>query len=1116
MTLHEAIIKVLKDTGKPLPASEIAFIINKNRLYIRGDKNPVPSSQIHARVKNYPHLFKKEGGFISLFSSVKKIAPVVENKISDNLIIEGDYRKDIEILIEAWNEIANAHSGSNKKYRQRSDLDALHQNLLFENIPDSLKLFRRLPLENLLEELITIFISFELGKGHELQIASLVFAFRIISLIKDDHFPNSFIEQSVEKSCNNISYLNPQEFTKLIILLNKSKYFSGIFDSFLNTIENQFSLNHKILLELLGFYDFSYERYNEEAFGYHFYSFLKHFFIEKDKKIHQYSSSNTISKLIAGLMKDRFHENNSIYDPAVGLGGFFIEIKNSIYDKEIQTIKFIGDEINNDIASLCRMNLIMNGIYNSDIRTCNSLLSPSVKAASIDISVCEPPYTGIRTFESYDLKVSEYSNIKSNDSFSQFLQLINSRLKSDGSAYIVVPESFFNTSRTLKIRKALISSDLIDYIIDMPMGFGLKSNIKISIIALNKNKPPFALDRLTFYSARDSRIFQFRDSGNDFYGTQYNNLADAIKDSQKERNDNLKELHVKDLRIKRVVIDKERIERNNYELNSNLYLSAVSEIFDGIVEKKEIVYKLKDLIIEKKFRPVSGKDLNETGTYPFIRIKNLSDNFKNFHLKITDSTLFNDIKDPIGKLIAAPCVLLAKHGEKLKPTWFDNVQGPIIISESIIPLAINTDLILPEYLFYQLYSEIVSNQFSLIKRGITMPFYRRTDLLEIKIPVPPISEQINRVAEYEKQDQQKFRLTSFINNIRLIEDPHGIKNEIETFTAKYFPKSDQVLFRTELEFEKFPFTLDDIASGKHIAASYDKLIKHMLIISSENEIHGIVTVSEEDDIDFEAYSEINAYANFLIKTTQFIRHSNASNLLAKFSHTSKNFFVGINFDLLSLSDTKNIKLKNSLENEYIDDQEFIEWTVKNSGGKKDDFLAINKLKTIQEKISRIASFFQKTSSVYKDMMNCKPEEFELITLITEADIEKIATLEFPASKILVYAKKNSVLQALADIIQNARKYSPDKKCTIKIAEFDNFVEVKLINKVSDDQIISSSKYSQLGIEWLTSEHGDGAHAGLYWAFQSIQESLGEISISGYESYLGNKLFQINVKLRKKL
>lgn len=58
MKLHEAIQKVIHQSGHPLTFTEIAKQINEQELYSRKDGQPVPASQISARVKNYPQLFE--------------------------------------------------------------------------------------------------------------------------------------------------------------------------------------------------------------------------------------------------------------------------------------------------------------------------------------------------------------------------------------------------------------------------------------------------------------------------------------------------------------------------------------------------------------------------------------------------------------------------------------------------------------------------------------------------------------------------------------------------------------------------------------------------------------------------------------------------------------------------------------------------------------------------------------------------------------------------------------------------------------------------------------------------------------------------------------------------
>lgn len=66
MTLHEAIEKILQETGRPMSTREIADIVNKRNLYTRRDGHPVSASQIAARVGNYENLFVKQLGKIKL------------------------------------------------------------------------------------------------------------------------------------------------------------------------------------------------------------------------------------------------------------------------------------------------------------------------------------------------------------------------------------------------------------------------------------------------------------------------------------------------------------------------------------------------------------------------------------------------------------------------------------------------------------------------------------------------------------------------------------------------------------------------------------------------------------------------------------------------------------------------------------------------------------------------------------------------------------------------------------------------------------------------------------------------------------------------------------------
>lgn len=58
MTLHEAIEKLLSQTGLPMTAREIADGLNRNKWYVKGDKSQIRTSQITARVDDHRELFE--------------------------------------------------------------------------------------------------------------------------------------------------------------------------------------------------------------------------------------------------------------------------------------------------------------------------------------------------------------------------------------------------------------------------------------------------------------------------------------------------------------------------------------------------------------------------------------------------------------------------------------------------------------------------------------------------------------------------------------------------------------------------------------------------------------------------------------------------------------------------------------------------------------------------------------------------------------------------------------------------------------------------------------------------------------------------------------------------
>lgn len=66
MKIEEAIVYCLATSNRGMRTEQIADMINRQRLHLRKDGQPVTSRQVHAVVCRYPDMFVKAEGRIML------------------------------------------------------------------------------------------------------------------------------------------------------------------------------------------------------------------------------------------------------------------------------------------------------------------------------------------------------------------------------------------------------------------------------------------------------------------------------------------------------------------------------------------------------------------------------------------------------------------------------------------------------------------------------------------------------------------------------------------------------------------------------------------------------------------------------------------------------------------------------------------------------------------------------------------------------------------------------------------------------------------------------------------------------------------------------------------
>ncbi|MDL5045483.1 DNA-deoxyinosine glycosylase [Oscillatoria amoena NRMC-F 0135] len=78
MKLHEAIEKLLRQTGRPMTTQQIADELNKNGWYQKKDGSTIQAFQIHGRTKNYANIFDRVGSTVLLIEQTVTKAKAIK------------------------------------------------------------------------------------------------------------------------------------------------------------------------------------------------------------------------------------------------------------------------------------------------------------------------------------------------------------------------------------------------------------------------------------------------------------------------------------------------------------------------------------------------------------------------------------------------------------------------------------------------------------------------------------------------------------------------------------------------------------------------------------------------------------------------------------------------------------------------------------------------------------------------------------------------------------------------------------------------------------------------------------------------------------------------------
>ena len=370
----------------------------------------------------------------------------------------------------------------------------------------------------------------------------------------------------------------PENLSNALIEIAKlNKELDGVINkfSFLGFTTQEHREKLRQLVELFNQYNLGNKFVSSDIVGDAYEHILYRFAPTQAKQGEVYTPREVIQLLVEILDPK---PGESVYDPACGSGGMLIVSYKHVREKygKAEKLLLYGQEYNQDIFGICKMNLIAHGIPDAFIEFGDSLLYPRFtedgKLKQFDLVIANPPWNqdgyGEETLRKADFReryAFGYPPRNSAD-WAWVQHMLASANDEKGRIGIVIDNGcLFRGGSEKAIRSKIIQRDLIECVILLPEKLFYNTGAPGAIIILNKKKPAERKNKILFINASNEyaphpsvRRLNILSKDN------INNIAEAYRKFE-------------DITGFSRVVDVKEIEDNDFNLNVSLYVMPIEE-----------------------------------------------------------------------------------------------------------------------------------------------------------------------------------------------------------------------------------------------------------------------------------------------------------------------------------------------------------------------------------------------------------------------------------------------------------------------------------------------------------------------------------------------------------
>lgn len=266
----------------------------------------------------------------------------------------------------------------------------------------------------------------------------------------------------------------------------------------------------KNLIEHFSKHTLSLQNVPEDELGNGYEYLIKQFADDSGHTAQEFYTNRTLVHLMAQMLEPQPGE--TVYDPTCGTGGMLISCLAEVKRKggDIRTIGLYGQELINITAAIARMNLVLHGVSDFDIRSGNTLHEPALldrdRLKTFDVVLANPPYSIKKWNREAWLSDSWGRNFlgtppQGRADYAFFQHILKSMDPTTGRCAILFPQGVLGRNEETEMRRKLLELDLIECVLGLGPNLFYNSPMEAFVLVCRSVKPANRQGKILFIDA---------------------------------------------------------------------------------------------------------------------------------------------------------------------------------------------------------------------------------------------------------------------------------------------------------------------------------------------------------------------------------------------------------------------------------------------------------------------------------------------------------------------------------------------------------------------------------------------------------------------------------------